>query len=406
MSGNLVATTTAKVREDFSPEGQGSLWITRKEGAGMTVDWSAASALRITTGTTPSQETILRYAESFETPVRAMFLAHDLVFLSQRIANQEFELRLVSDDGTEYVSWLFDGISATAAKMRSANQGVPALDGAITTPNTATGAAVFELEAWNDECYWHARAADSVNARSTSQARNRRIPDPHTPLFLELVVRNLAVAPASSTTMSLDAVLVQDITELTAEITGGRGGGALSQAMPVIVMGSAAVTVGAAAASIGKAEDAVHATGDVGVEMLGVRQAATPVSLTTAVGDYSAVLTDAEGKLITANEADPIHTVQAVVDATLAASAALVAAGAAGIRMYVTDLTFENTGAATNRVTVFDGATRIFSATVQPGQTFDKSFVTPLRGSAATALNVALGVAGTVTISVSGYRGI
>lgn len=407
--GNLVGTTVTKVREDFSAAGQSRLWETRKEGAGMTVDWNTASALRILTGTTANQETVLRYAEPLETPVRVMFLSLAAQLLSQRIANQEFELRLVSDDGTEYVSWLLDGTVATSSKLRSANGGVAAADAAATIPDTGTGSVVLELESWNDECYWHARTADSLSARANSYVRNRRIPNPNARLFVEIAVRNLATAPASSTTLQLDAITIQDVTELSVEVTGGRGGGSASQSVPVSVIGAlgiSSLTPGTSATQLGKSEDAVHASGDVGIEVLGVRQATTPVALTTAAGDYSALLTDAEGKLITANEADPVHTVQAVLDATLASSVAIVAAGAAGVRLYVTDLAFENTGAAANRVIVYDGATRIFSATVQPGQTFDKSFITPLKGTAATALNVALGVAGTVTISVSGYRGI
>lgn len=410
MSANLIGTTTAKVREDFSAANQSPLWVTRKEGAGMTVDWTVPSALRISAGTTASSETVLRYADPFEAPARAMFLAQDLVFLSQRIVNQEFELRLVSDDGTEYVSWVFDGTVATTAKMRSANGGAPAVDTTLPTPNTATGAAAFELELWIDECYWHARASDSVNARTTSSVRNRRIPDPHVPLFVELVVRNLATAPASNTILSLDAVLIQDITELSVEVTGGRGGGAASQAVPVLVSSGAltvsSLTPGSTATALGKAEDAVHTTGDVGVEVLGVRAPAAPTAATSAAGDYSYLLVDAEGKVINSNQAESGLTVQAVVDATLATDVALVAAAGAGVRTYLTDLTLENTGATANRVIVSDGATRVFSATVPPGTTFGKTFSTPLRGTAATALNVRLGAAGTVTVSASGYRAI
>lgn len=407
--GNLVGTTMKKVREDFSAVGASPMWDVRKLGAGMAVDWSVASALRVTTGTTASQETVLRYRDPFETPVRVMFLALGAQLLSQRIANQEFELRLVSDDGTEYVAWLLDGTVATTGKLRSANGGVAAADTTATVPDTGTASTVLELESWNDECYWHARAADSLNARSNSQVRNRRIPDPGTPLYVEIVARNLGTAPASTTTLQLDAITVQDITELSVEVTGGRGSGSASQTVPVSVVGSPSVngmTPGSGAANLGKAEDAVHTSGDVGVEILGVRQPTTPIAATSAAADYSPILTDAEGKLITANEADPIHTVQAVLDATLASAVAIVASGAAGIRLYVTDLAFENTGAAAARVVISDGATRVFSATVPPGTTFDKSFITPLRGTAATALNVALGAAGTVTVSVSGYRGI
>lgn len=187
-------------------------------------------------------------------------------------------------------------------------------------------------------------------------------------------------------------------------------GTASTAARPVQVGVTGAVTVTgttvtASATSIGKAEDAVHASGDVGVPALGVR-AAAPVAPTSGTGDYSILLVDAEGKLIPAGSADPINTVQQITDLTTTAATAVLAAGAAGQRAYITDLTFDNTGAAAARVTVSDGATRMFSATVPAGSSWTKTFGTPLRGTAATAVNAALAVAGTVTVSVQGYRGI
>lgn len=188
-------------------------------------------------------------------------------------------------------------------------------------------------------------------------------------------------------------------------------GTASTAARPVQIGVTGAVTVtsvtpGSTAASLGKVEDAAHATGDVGVAIWGVRAPATPAAPTSAVGDYSYLMVDAEGKIIPVGSADPVNTVQAISDLTLTTDVAIIAAGAAGIRTYVTELTFDNTGAAAARVIVSDGATRLFTATVPAGSTFQKTFNTPLRGTAATALNVKLGAAGTVTVSVQGYRGI
>lgn len=179
--------------------------------------------------------------------------------------------------------------------------------------------------------------------------------------------------------------------------------GAIITNTPSVNLGSG----GTGATSLGKAEDAVHTSGDTGVAVWGVRAPASPAAFTSAAGDYSPILTDAEGKLVVASAAaDPANTVQQVTDLTTTTNVAIVAAGAAGIRNYVTDLTFDNTGAAAARVTVDDGTTRIFTATVPAGQTFTKFFETPLRGTAATAVNARLGVAGTVTVSAQGYRGI
>lgn len=155
-----------------------------------------------------------------------------------------------------------------------------------------------------------------------------------------------------------------------------------------------------------KAEDAAAASGDLGIPALAVRAAATPVALTSAAGDYAHILVDAEGKLIVADGADPVNTWQASLDYTLAAAAVLKASAGAGLRNYITDIALENTGASPARVTISDGATRIWTATLAAGQTLVKQFKTPLRGTAATAVNVTLGAAGTVSVSASGYAGI
>lgn len=167
-------------------------------------------------------------------------------------------------------------------------------------------------------------------------------------------------------------------------------------------------TAGTTATSLGKAEDAASASGDVGVAILGVRAAATPVAQTSAAGDYGALAIDAEGKQLILHGADPAATFQSVTTLNATATAvAARAAQAAGIRTYVTDITVANTSATATRVDVLDNATIIWSAWVPAGTTVPKNFNTPLRGTAATVLNVQSSVAVTdVRVSLSGYSGI
>lgn len=242
--GMLVRTVQEAVRDDFPPSALSSLWSVVQTGSGMAVDLTTTpSVLRITTGTTASQETILRSTRSWRTPVRAIFYSALTALLSQRIANQEIEFRLTNTAGTSYVSWLFSGTSATSATIRSCHAGVLATDTTATTLDTGTGSPAFELEAFADEVYFHCRKADDTSTRANSYVRNRRIPDDTDDLWIEIHVRNLATAPASSTTLTLDAVTLQDIVENTTEVTAGRGGGAQSQAVPVAVLNTPAVTV-------------------------------------------------------------------------------------------------------------------------------------------------------------------
>lgn len=167
-----------------------------------------------------------------------------------------------------------------------------------------------------------------------------------------------------------------------------------------------ALTPGTGAAQLGKAEDTAHASGDVGVLMLGVRQPTAPVIPTSAANDNSYILLDQEGKTIISGTGAAELSWQAAVDLTTTSSTALIAAAGAGIRRYVTDMTFANTGASPATVTVFDGAGRVYVRTIPATSSVDVQLKTPIRGTAATAVNASLAVAGTVTVSIAGYIGI
>lgn len=167
-------------------------------------------------------------------------------------------------------------------------------------------------------------------------------------------------------------------------------------------------TGGTGATSLGKAEDAVHTTGDTGVEILGVRIPTTPAAQTSAAGDYGALAIDQEGKLIASQYAGMEQSWQAnPVTLTTTTSTALKAAAAAGVRNYITDIDAANTSATAVRLDILDGATVIKSLQLEAGKTLSRSFSMPLRGTAATALNIQLSTAVTdVRVSANGYIGV
>lgn len=175
----------------------------------------------------------------------------------------------------------------------------------------------------------------------------------------------------------------------------------------VSITGSSSITPGSAAANLGKAEDAAHASGDVGVEILGVRTPATPAIQTSAAGDYGSLAIDPEGKLVASQYASTDHYWGAnPVTLSTTTSTALKAAGAAGIRNYLTDIDIANTSATGVRVDVLDGATVILSFWVPPTSHVQHSYSVPKKGTAATALNVQLSAAVTdVRVSATGYIG-
>ena len=224
---SLVSTLRLPWRHDFPGSSLDSTeWSVLTQGSGQTITVSG-SALQISAGTTASAATKIRSVRSFTVPFRVWFI----FYLSQRIANQSFYLELVDSTEQHYAQFWFDGTSATTAKYYTANAGTSG--GTTLTTLSSASYAIAEIEVFPDEVYFVSRYTDSTSAKSYVNCRTRLIPDPNNDYYIQIRAVNSSSAPASNTTLYLDAVVVQDISELTVEITGGRGGGGSSQSVPV-----------------------------------------------------------------------------------------------------------------------------------------------------------------------------
>ncbi len=217
---------------------------------------------------------------------------------------------------------------------------------------------------------------------------------------------------------------------------------------------------GTGATNLGKAEDAAHTSGDVGVMSLGVvTDGATALA---AAGDYSVLGVDTAGnqrmvgpvasgaasvggpvrvgslartaRLLVSNSqaVDNIATLAGIpvfrfngipeMEWQYAAASGgivdtadnvLVAAGAAGIRNYLNRLDVLNTDATVGtEVVIKDGSTVIWRQFFPPSLAAVSqlmptafTFLTPLKGTAATALNVAcITTSGQVYVNAGGYQ--
>lgn len=212
------------------------------------------------------------------------------------------------------------------------------------------------------------------------------------------------------TDVRLHFVRVLDHTRHFVEVLGGRAQTSDgNNAVPVSVAASATIPVQISNTPSGpvKTEDSAATSGDVGIPTLSVRGPATPVAATSAAGDYGNPQIDAEGKTVVLTGAIPDVTFTASATLSTTTAAAVRAAQAAGIRTFVTDVTLSNTSATATMVTLLDGAAVVLSVWLPGGATYQASFTTPIRGTAATALNGNLSVAATdVRVSVNGYSGV
>jgi len=198
------------------------------------------------------------------------------------------------------------------------------------------------------------------------------------------VSRNLA--PASSTDVKVQFVTIADYAELTTEITAGRGQSVAGQGLGVNVLSTVApgvTPVGGQARNTSGAVPVLAATG----------YSVNPSAVTTGRGvDLLATLI---GALVTKPYAIPEADWQYAAAAggiTNTTDVAIKAAAAAGIRNYVTAIDLRNAHATVaTEVVIKDGATVIWRQLLPAAMPapVEITFPTPLKGSVATALNVA-----------------
>ena len=213
------------------------------------------------------------------------------------------------------------------------------------------------------------------------------------------VSRNLA--PASSTDVKVQFVTIADYAELTTEITAGRGQSVAGQGLGVNVLSNVAPTltaVGGQARNTNGALPILVATG----------LSANPVAVTTGRGiDLLATLI---GALVNKPFSIPEGDWQyggAAGGITGTTDVVVKAAAAAGIRNYVTSIDLRNAHASVaTEVVIKDGATVIWRQMLPAAMAtpVDITFPTPLRGTAATALNFACITTGAqVYVNAQGY---
>jgi hypothetical protein len=236
---SLIRSMLKKWREEFNGASLSSDWVVNQTGAGQSITVSA-SEFTITASTTANAETIITSTLSFKIPFRVLFT----FTISQRIINQEYYLEIVDSSGLHRASVLLDSTSSSTAKLNCANENNST--GSISATGFSTASyGIAELEVNSDEINLYSRSANSSNGRgSASAVVTRQIPDPNLDYFVRIRAKNLGTAPSSNTNLKLDAIVVQDIEEITAEITAGRGGGGgQNQSVPVAVNNTPSVSI-------------------------------------------------------------------------------------------------------------------------------------------------------------------
>lgn len=226
-----------------------------------------------------------------------------------------------------------------------------------------------------------------------------------------------------------------------------------SGSVPVTLASDQEISPGSAATNLGKLDGATFADGDLGVLELAIRNTAqttysassglyTPKSVDgagnamtvgniahdgvdagnpikiglrakstltgltlVAADDRTDLFSDVDGVQLTRDNAPLADILSGTASNTDGTSTQVLAAGAAGIKHYITDVTLFNSSASTIYVELKDGTTVRWVFPVPAGGGVTHSFKTPLVGSAATAWNFDPSAAATtIYCSVSAFK--
>jgi hypothetical protein len=224
----LVSSLRTAYRDDFNGAALNlEDWEVVRNDVGQVIS-VAGGELTINAGTTANEQTIIRSKIPLSIPVRTWFIGR----LSQRIANQTFWLELVNAAGDMAAQWKLDGVTATTAVYNALNGGNGTESVASAITYTATD-VIFEIELFADEAWFVTRIPNGVNAKAANFCRTNNVPCPCDTYYAQIRVVNGATPPASATQLILGAVAIQDINEMTVEVTGGRGDSAAAKAISV-----------------------------------------------------------------------------------------------------------------------------------------------------------------------------
>ncbi len=154
------------------------------------------------------------------------------------------------------------------------------------------------------------------------------------------------------------------------------------------------------------AEDVGHTTGDVGLFTLGIRNDNTASTMSANL-DYGGISLDSIGRVMGKPFAAEESAVRGQGSVNGVASVQLIAAPGAGLRNYITDVTFVNTGAAASKVDITDGDGSVLGTTIAPagGGSNLIGLQTPMKPSVNQPVNLSARTASSViTAFAYGYK--
>lgn len=304
--------------------------------------------------------------------------------------------------GHSYVRNLFTGVTATNVAFDAQRRGWASGDTTATINTTASPGTVIHAELSGREVFLmdQLRATSTQPNVTTRASRVENIPDDNLDLYVWIWNFNGTTAPASSTTFTLGFISVEKFANMPVYIQGFRALGD-TNAPRVAISGIAngvTISTGQGAEDSAVVGNAVR----VGARAYDALPASTVIN-----GDAIDLRASRSGQLVVKQFAAGDLDFSVNLTVTTATQTAIRAAQAANIRQNITNIIFQNTNATATTLTIQDGSTTLWVFSVPASMTLPVSipFPTPLRGTAATALNYIAGTTGAnILLNVTGFN--
>lgn len=334
--------------------------------------------------------------------------------LSARNTNQETLLRIISQEykdsgGTSghMAQWKFNGVTNTTAYTQTVNSGTAGTDTSRASLTASSTACLYQIMLGIDDVRFTQTTLDNAGGKVGVFVHTSKLPDPSNPYYIQVIVRNTGAS--SALTATLDFVSGQAIQEMAVEVMAGSGDAASGLALPVNVVQSLAPTnTVTTSTTISDGQTTVDSaiTGKP-VRVGSVAYTANPAAVHTgdAINNIATLVGVPIYKSFSIPEGDWTYNGAGAVTNT--SDVPLKGAAAAGIRNYLTGIQIQNTNATATEVVIKDGSTVIWRGYAAASMTGIHSilFETPLRTTAATALNFACITTGSNTyVNAQGYQ--
>lgn len=322
----------------------------------------------------------------------------------------------------------YDGAIATTCMYDAGRNGYASGE---TSPVINTTASPGHLVTWpirdSTSGLLDELSASSLVLENTLRAsRVRNVPEDETVLRIQVRCINLATAPLSTSTFTMGFIEIENFVSQQVSLV-NVSPTTFNAALPVQVMNVPAVTVSSGTVTTVSTVTAVttlttlangqtaHSSASTGSPVRVGGRVNTAVDTTLVAGDASDLFITTSGAVVEKPFSVPELDWQASSGLTPLAtttSTALKAAGAAGVRNYCTALQlYNNSATVSTTVTILDGAAVVWAGFLPattaalPVVDLEVVFPTPLRGTAATAMNIQLGTASaSVYYNAQGYQ--